>query len=104
VTAPPTNALDPISRQEVRLVRLEEQVKALSEDVAELKTELREFRSALISELRASHQAKQKRTELWLAVLQPKTLIPLAVIIVSVIAATSGLVFSWGDIQIGQEP
>ena len=88
---------------EVRLVRLEEQVRALSEDVAELKEDLREFRSALISELRASHQAKQSRTELWMAALQPRTLVPLAVIVVSIVAAMSGLAFTWGDFTVGQE-
>jgi len=83
-------------------VRLEEQVKALAEDVTELKEELRSFRSALMRELRASHKAKEARAQVWLQALQPKTLIPLAIIVVSALAAGSGMVFSWGDFQIGQ--
>ena len=99
----PTSALDPISRQEVRLVRLEEQVKALAEDVAELKEELRAFRHALMKEFRDSRKQRAARAEIWMQVLQPKTLIPLAIIVVSVIAAGSGIAFSWGDFQIGHK-
>ena len=91
----------PISLYEVRLVRLEEQVRALAADVVELKDEMRDFRNALIRELRAGHKARQARTDLWLAILQPKTLIPLSIIVVSLVAAASGLVFSWGDFQVG---
>ena len=96
----PTEQMDPLARQEIRLVRLEEQVRALSADVVELKEELRQFRRALISELRAAHKAKQARTELWLALLQPKTLIPIAIIVLSLVAAGAGLAFSWGEFSI----
>ncbi len=98
-----TSSLDSLGRQEVRLVRLEEQVKALSNDVAELKEELRAFRAALMRELRAGHKAKEARAKVWLQLLDPKTLIPLAIIVISGVAAGSGMVFSWGDFEIGHQ-
>jgi len=97
----PTSTLDASGRQEVRLVRLEEQVKALAGDVGELKEELRAFRRAILAELRAHAKAKEARMQLWLALLQPKTLIPLCIIVVSVLAAGSGMAFTWGEFQIG---
>jgi len=100
----PTSTLDAASRQEVRLVRLEEQVKALAGDVGELKEELRAFRRAILSELRSQAKAKEARIQLWREVLQPKTLIPLCIIVVSVLAAGSGMAFTWGDFEIGSKP
>jgi hypothetical protein len=99
----PTSTLDASGRQEVRLVRLEEQVKALAGDVGELKEELRAFRRAILAELRAHAKAKEARMQLWLALLQPKTLIPLCIIVVSVLAAGSGMAFTWGDFEIGSK-
>ena len=99
----PTSTLDAASRQEVRLVRLEEQVKALAGDVGELKEELRAFRRAILSELRSQAKAKEARIQLWREVLQPKTLIPLCIIVVSVLAEGSGMAFTWGDFEIGSK-
>jgi len=103
MSSSPTSTLDAVSRQEVRMVRLEEQVKALSADVSELKEELRAFRRALVSEIRAQTKARESRMQLWMAVLQPKTLIPLCIIVVSVLAAGSGMAFTWGEFEIGSK-
>ena len=88
--------------RDVRLARLEGKVAALQDDVNELKAELRAFRQALIRELRQNSKDKAARQAVLLQAMQPKTLIPLAIIIVSGIAAASGLAFSWGDFTIGE--
>lgn len=83
------------------MARLEERVGAMASDITELKEELRAFRIALMRELKSQSRAREARLELCHAALQPKSLIPLAIIVVSLIAGASGMMFSWGDFEIG---
>lgn len=81
----------------IRLTRLEVTMDAVREDLKELKDDISQLRSELLKEMRASRTARTETVKLFL---EPKVFVPVLVLIGLLIAAATGVGISWGDLEV----
>ena len=86
----------------IRLTRLEVTMDAVREDLKEIKDDISDLRSELLEEMRASRVARTETVKLFL---EPKVFVPVLVLIGLLIAAATGVGITWGDLEVrGAEP
>ncbi len=102
---PETAQHSPEIQREIRLVRLEEGQKSISQDIAEVKSELGALRSDLFDEIRADRKSRERCATLLASLLKPiatpQVAISFAVLLGLIIIGAMGLNAQWGDVVVG---
>ena len=94
---PGTTMLGADGQTLIRLTRLEVTMDAVREDLKELKDDISDLRSELLEEMRASRVARTETVKLFL---EPKVFVPVLVLIGLLIAAATGVGITWGDLEV----
>tara|TARA_Y100001963_G_scaffold156486_1_gene250195 strand:- start:1094 stop:1525 length:432 start_codon:yes stop_codon:yes gene_type:complete len=81
----------------VRITRLEVTLDAVREDIREVKDDIGDLRSELLEELRAGRVARTETIKLFL---EPKVFVPILALVGLMTAAATGIGISWGDLEV----